>query len=86
MFGVARVFKVARVCHCPSENLLYNWENAPEAAQAGFKEPAGFGLSCVPEKRNNSNINSDSDMITFSVQFTIGTGCVTKGKMNNQFC
>jgi hypothetical protein len=57
----------------------------PEAAQAGFEETAGCGLSCVPDERKNSNINSDSAVIKFSVQFIIDIHCEIKRKFNNQF-
>lgn len=66
--------------------MLCKRTSVPEAAQAGFKETVCCGLSCVPEKRKNSDVNSDSVVIKFSVYFIIGTKCVIKGKINNQYC
>jgi hypothetical protein len=59
---------------------LYKRASVPEAAQARFQETVGCGLSFVPEKRYKSNVNSDSVVIIFLVQFIIITECVMKGK------
>jgi len=47
----------ARVVTAQSEHLFYKKANVLGAAQAGFEETLGGWLSCVPDDRNNSNVN-----------------------------
>jgi len=65
LLGVARVATFALVDTAQVKTCLYKWANVPEAALAGCKETAGWGLSCVLEKRNN-NIISESVVKIFS--------------------
>jgi len=68
-----------------ANNRFYKKASVLEAAQAGFKETLGCGLSCVPDERKNSNINQDSGVIK-TVLFIFGIHSVIKGKINNQRC
>ena len=64
---------------------FYEKASVLKVAQAGFEETLGCALSCVPDKRKNSNINQNSVVIK-TVLFITDTHSVIKGSINNQRC